>query len=68
MSLFSILAKTKESDKWGSSRCGQDLIASIERQGWTARHVVITGGEPCIHDLTPLTEACLKRNGFQLPD
>ncbi len=31
--------------------------------GWTARHVVITGGEPCIHDLTPLT-SLLEQNGF----
>jgi 7-carboxy-7-deazaguanine synthase len=25
--------------------------------------VVITGGEPCIHDLTPLTEL-LEKNGY----
>jgi len=43
VSLYSILAKTKESD--------------------TARHVVITGGEPCIHDLMPLTDL-LEKNGF----
>ena len=54
VSLFSILAKTKESDKWGPAS-SEDLLAIIGRQGWTARHVVITGGEPCIHDLTPLT-------------
>ncbi|VFS76249.1 7-carboxy-7-deazaguanine synthase [Raoultella planticola] len=45
------LAKTKESDKWGPAS-GEDLLAIIGRQDWTARHVVITGGEPCIHDLT----------------
>lgn len=28
----------------------------MRQQGYTARHVVITGGEPCIYDLTPLTE------------
>lgn len=62
MSLFSILAKTKESDKWGAGS-SEDLLAIIGRQGWTARHVVITGGEPCIHDLTPLTEL-LEKNGY----
>lgn len=31
--------------------------------GYTARHVVITGGEPCIHDLLPLTDL-LEKNGF----
>ncbi len=37
-----------------------DHRASVD---WTARHVVITGGEPCIHDLTPLT-TLLEQNGF----
>ena len=41
VSLFSILAKTKESDKWGSAS-SEDLLAVIGRQGYTARHVVIT--------------------------
>ncbi|MRB43581.1 7-carboxy-7-deazaguanine synthase QueE, partial [Bacillus thuringiensis] len=59
---FSILAKTKESDQWGPAS-GEDLLAIIGRQDWTARHVVITGGEPCIHDLTPLT-MLLEQNGF----
>lgn len=62
VSLFSILAKTKESDKWGPAT-SDDLLAIIGRQGWTARHVVITGGEPCIHDLTPLTDL-LEQHGF----
>jgi len=38
VSLFSILAKTKESDKWGAGSA-EDLLAIIGRQGWTARHV-----------------------------
>ncbi len=62
VSLFSILAKTKESDKWGPAS-SEDLLANSGRQGGTARHVVITGGEPCIHDLTPLT-SLLEQNGF----
>ena len=62
VSLFSILAKTKESDKWGAAS-SEDLLAVIGRRGYTARHVVITGGEPCIHDLLPLTDL-LEKNGF----
>ncbi|MFR4487231.1 MAG: 7-carboxy-7-deazaguanine synthase QueE [Escherichia coli] len=62
VSLFSILAKTKESDKWGAAS-SEDLLAVIGRQGYTARHVVITGGEPCIHDLLPLTDL-LEKNGL----
>ena len=46
VSLFSILAKTKESDKWGAAS-SEDLLAVIGRQGYTARHVVITDGFSC---------------------
>ncbi|MBV4412706.1 7-carboxy-7-deazaguanine synthase QueE [Enterobacteriaceae bacterium YMB-R22] len=63
VSLFSVLAKTRESDKW-SSASADELLAAIGRQDYTARHVVITGGEPCIHDLRPLT-VLLEENGFR---
>lgn len=33
------------------------IIQIIKKQCWTSRHVVITGGEPCIYDLNPLTYA-----------
>jgi len=62
VSLFSVLAKTKESDKWAASSA-EDLLAIIARQGYQARHVVITGGEPCIHDLVPLTQQLIAQ-GF----
>lgn len=35
----------------------QQLIAIIQQQKMTAKHIVITGGEPCMHDLTELTES-----------
>jgi hypothetical protein len=44
-----------------SSRAGNTLDAF--GFGLADRHVVITGGEPCIHDLTPLT-SLLEQNGF----
>jgi len=50
-----ILVKTEESDAWGNASAEQ-LLAVMRQQGYTARHVVITGGEPCIYDLVPLTE------------
>src|SRR5471030_3138084 len=49
-----ILVKTEESDTWGNATAEQ-LLQIIGQQGYTARHVVITGGEPCIYDLTELT-------------
>ena len=60
--LGDILVKTVESDAWGSADAAM-LIDTIQRQGWTARHVVITGGEPAIFDLRPLTES-LEGAGF----
>ncbi|BDH44781.1 7-carboxy-7-deazaguanine synthase [Salmonella enterica subsp. enterica serovar Choleraesuis] len=62
VSLYSVIAKTRESDKWGPASA-EELLAVIDRQGYTARHVVITGGEPCIHDLMPLT-SMLESRGF----
>ena len=55
-SLGDILVKTVESDAWGNADAAA-LMDTIRQQGWTARHVVITGGEPSIYDLTPLTTA-----------
>ncbi|SPX17076.1 7-carboxy-7-deazaguanine synthase; queosine biosynthesis [Escherichia coli] len=61
VSLFSILAKTKESDKWGLRAvkiCWLSLVARIHPRG-----MCDYGGEPCIHDLLPLTDL-LEKNGF----
>ena len=58
-----ILVKSVESDAWGNADATL-LLETIQRQGWTARHVVITGGEPSIYDLRPLTTA-LEAQGFQ---
>lgn len=33
------------------------IIAGFDAQQFTAKHVVITGGEPCMYDLRPLTNA-----------
>ena len=35
---------------------GQSLMKAFNDKGFTAKHVVITGGEPCLYDLTELTE------------
>lgn len=60
--LEQILTKTAESDGLGEAD-SQQLIEIIAQQGWTARHIVITGGEPAIYDLTPLTDS-LEQHGF----
>ncbi|MEG0281408.1 MAG: 7-carboxy-7-deazaguanine synthase QueE [Morganella sp. (in: enterobacteria)] len=58
-----MMNKTQEDDRW-ASLSAQDIIMQFSAQGYTARHVVITGGEPCLYDLQPLT-AALEAQGWQ---
>lgn len=60
--LKQIVDKTTESDAWGQASV-DDIVGHMTQLGYTARHVVITGGEPCIHDLTSLTQR-LEALGF----
>ncbi|MGF1766433.1 7-carboxy-7-deazaguanine synthase QueE [Enterovibrio makurazakiensis] len=48
-----VLAKTGDSPTW--SQVSADTILAHLAKSYTAKHVVITGGEPCIFDLIPLT-------------
>ncbi|WON76321.1 7-carboxy-7-deazaguanine synthase QueE [Serratia sp. UGAL515B_01] len=57
-----LLVKREESDTW-SRATPEQLLRIIQQQGYAARHIVITGGEPSIYDLNPLT-TFLENNGF----
>lgn len=61
--LNAIVHKTAESEAWADASVEQ-LLAVITEQGWTAKHIVITGGEPALYDLTALTEQ-FAQQGFQ---
>ncbi|QYJ99912.1 7-carboxy-7-deazaguanine synthase QueE [Shewanella psychrotolerans] len=52
-----------EIGRW-SELDAKELIAQLVAKGFTAKHIVITGGEPCIYDLRPLTQA-LSEQGYQ---
>lgn len=54
--------KKADSDHWASSDA-QGILALFNDRGYRARHVVITGGEPCMYDLNPLCEL-LHQHGF----
>ena len=60
--LGDIPIKTQESDAWGEASVAQ-ILSLFQQQGYSAKHVVITGGEPCLYDLRPLTEG-LEQAGF----
>ncbi len=51
-----IITKQGDSPFWTQASAEQ-IIAMYQQQNYTARHIVITGGEPCVYDLVPLTEA-----------
>ena len=60
--LGDIVIKTAETEHWAGVN-PEDLIALFSREGYQAKHVVITGGEPCMYDLNPLCDA-LHNKGY----
>ncbi len=51
--------KSGESPSWASCSVA-DVISLLKQGNFSATHIVITGGEPCIYDLLPLTEALVE--------
>ncbi|WP_082069749.1 MULTISPECIES: 7-carboxy-7-deazaguanine synthase QueE [Vibrio] len=51
-----IILKSGDSPSWCNADA-EEIVAQYQQQGFNAKHIVITGGEPCIYDLTSLTEA-----------
>ncbi|WP_019029109.1 7-carboxy-7-deazaguanine synthase QueE [Colwellia piezophila] len=50
-----MLAKKVETSQW-SSFTVEDIFALVQEKNFKAKHIVITGGEPCMVDLTPLCQ------------
>ncbi|AMG32032.1 7-carboxy-7-deazaguanine synthase QueE [Grimontia hollisae] len=57
-----IIAKNDESPLW--ARVSAEDILSHLQSRYTAKHIVITGGEPCMFDLMPLT-SLLDAHGYR---
>lgn len=51
-----MLAKAQETSQWAAMTVEQ-ILALVKEKGFQAKHIVITGGEPCMVDLTPLCDA-----------
>lgn len=62
ISLTDTLQKTSDSEGW-SAVSAEQMLQEFKRQGFQARHVVITGGEPCLYDLNPLCQL-LHQQGY----
>ena len=59
-----VLDRSNESDGW-SKMSTEEILGSFETLGYRARHVVLTGGEPCLYDLHELSSALLAA-GYQV--
>ncbi|MBL0561297.1 7-carboxy-7-deazaguanine synthase QueE [Aeromonas hydrophila] len=59
-----VLDCSNESDGW-SKMSTEQILASFQQLGYQARHVVITGGEPCLYDLQDLSTALIEA-GYQV--
>ncbi|MDM7860012.1 7-carboxy-7-deazaguanine synthase QueE [Alteromonas sp. ASW11-36] len=57
-----MMAKSTDTAMW-SAMSVSDIFSTLEDCGYTAKHVVITGGEPCMYDLNELTTA-LNQDGY----
>lgn len=55
-----VMAETAESGSWFENTSDQ-LLALFSQYSYVAKHVVITGGEPCLYDLTDITTALIKK-------
>ena len=53
--LVDVLAKKQDLATW--CRISSAEMVALYQDKYHAKHIVITGGEPCIYDLRPLTEA-----------
>ncbi|MCL9776704.1 7-carboxy-7-deazaguanine synthase QueE [Vibrio methylphosphonaticus] len=51
-----VIVKQGDDPTWYSASA-KDVIAQYQALGYNAKHIVITGGEPCEFDLLPLTQA-----------
>lgn len=64
IAITDVLAKQQASANFAEVT-SEDILAQIRARGFTAKHVVITGGEPCMYDLRPLA-AVLETAGYRL--
>ncbi|WP_295164262.1 7-carboxy-7-deazaguanine synthase QueE [uncultured Buchnera sp.] len=58
-----IIMKKKSNRKWSYIN-SKEIILIIKKKKWTAKHVVITGGEPCLYNLLEITKE-LEKKGYK---
>lgn len=56
-----IIMKKKSNRKWSYMNV-KEIILIIKIKKWTAKHIVITGGEPCLYNLLEITKELEKED------
>jgi len=51
-----MLTKEQETSQWAAMTV-EEILLLVKEKGFQAKHIVITGGEPCMVDLKPLCDA-----------
>lgn len=57
-----VIEKPADSSSW-TDLSPEQLLECLQTRKYTAKHIAITGGEPCMYDLNPLCEL-LHQNGY----
>ncbi len=55
-----VMAQNTETDNWFEAS-SENLLKLFTQQGYNAKHIVLTGGEPCMVDLQPISEFFIQR-------
>ncbi len=49
-----VLAKTEPTEAWFNATA-ESLLALVKDEGYDAKHIILTGGEPCMYDLNAVS-------------
>ncbi len=64
VSTGTLMQKQQESEHW-AAMTAEDILTLFKDHGYTAKKVILTGGEPCMYDLRPVS-ALLIANGYSV--
>ena len=59
-----VMAQNEDTAQW-FEHTPEQLLALFELHGYTASNIILTGGEPCMYDLTNLSSVLIE-NGFSV--
>ncbi|WP_416308137.1 7-carboxy-7-deazaguanine synthase QueE [Neptunicella sp. SCSIO 80796] len=54
-----VMSEKGDSDSWFNALVS-DLLTLFNQQSYNAKHVILTGGEPCMYDLQDLTDGLIE--------